>query len=377
MKVSDFEYELPADRIAHDPIEPRDAARLLVHEIDSDATSHRLVRDLPEHLEPGDLLVVNDTRVVPARLRGRRASGGAIEVLVLGPAPRAGSFGGLSVRALAKPGKRIKLGEPFELEGGRLVGWAVERVRHPDGRLAAEWIVELADPMKRGLGLFELLEEFGRMPLPPYIRRDPQSDSRTALDRERYQTVFAREAGAVAAPTAGLHFTPALCAALDARGVERVAVTLHVGVGTFQAVDVEDVADHTMHAESFVLSDATAEAIARTRARGGRVIAVGTTSVRVLEACADETGGTDSRGGRGRVRAGAGETSIFITPGYEFRVVDALLTNFHLPRSTLLMLVSAFAGRDRVLRLYGEAIAGGYRFYSYGDAMFLTRRSAT
>ncbi len=366
MKVSDFEYELPADRIAHDPIEPRDAARLLVHEIDRDATRHRLVRDLPELLQAGDLLVVNDTRVVPARLRGRRPSGGAIELLVLGPAPRVASFGGTCVSALAKPGKRIKLGERFELEGGRLVGWAVDRMRLDDGRLGAEWVFEIADPENRGRGLHQLLEEFGRMPLPPYIRRDPQFDSRSALDRERYQTVFARAAGAVAAPTAGLHFTSQLCAALDARGVERVAVTLHVGVGTFHAVDVEDVAHHVMHAEEFVLTEATATAIARTRARGGRVVAVGTTSVRVLEACADGAGG---------VRAGAGHTSIFITPGYRFRVVDALVTNFHLPRSTLLMLVSAFAGRERILRLYSEAIAASYRFYSYGDAMFLERPS--
>ncbi len=364
MKVSDFEYDLPEDRIAHDPIEPRDAARLLVHDVPNDATRHGIVRDLPQLLSERDLLVVNDTRVVPARLRGRRASGGAIELLVLKPVERASSFGGTCVSALAKPGRRIKLGERFDLEGGRLHGWAVERTRQDDGRPAAEWIFEIADPSASGRDLRQLLDEFGRMPLPPYIRRAPDLDPRSALDRERYQTVFAREPGAIAAPTAGLHFTPQLFAALDARGVERASVTLHVGAGTFQSVEVDDVADHTMHSESFALPAATAEAIARTRARGGRVVAVGTTSVRVLEACADE---------RNVVRAGAGETSIFLTPGYRFKVVDALLTNFHLPRSTLLMLVSAFAGRERILRLYREAIHAGYRFYSFGDAMFLVR----
>jgi S-adenosylmethionine:tRNA ribosyltransferase-isomerase len=239
---------------------------------------------------------------------------------------------------------------------------AVERSVGTDGRPGAEWRFVLRDPRRPGEPLDELLERAGRMPLPPYIRRGRGQDPLRQLDRERYQTVFAREPGAIAAPTAGLHFTPELLAGLAAHGVERAALTLHVGLGTFLPVTSERVAEHRMHAEAFVLPAPTAAAVERARARGGRVVAVGTTVARGLETCADE---------RGRVAPGAGETSLFITPGYRFRAVDVLLTNFHLPRSTLLMLVCAFAGRERVLRLYREAVEAGYRFYSYGDAMLV------
>jgi S-adenosylmethionine:tRNA ribosyltransferase-isomerase len=361
VKLSDFDYELPPERIAHVPCEPRDAARLLVHERASGRSEHRRVRDLPEVLLPGDLLVVNDTRVVPARLCGTRASGGAVELLVLGPAQPAGDE--LRWRALVKPAGRLRIGERIELEGGALEAEAQERVLDADGSPGAEWILALRDPRAPGRPLDELLEESGRMPLPPYLRRPRGDDAERARDRERYQTVFASERGAIAAPTAGLHFTPELLARLEERGVERARVTLHVGVGTFLPVTADLVEDHRMHAERYELSAETAAAVARARARGGRVVAVGTTSVRVLETCA---------GADGVVRAGAGETRLFLKPGDRFSAVDALLTNFHLPRSTLLMLVSAFAGRERVLALYQEAIAAGYRFYSFGDAMLLT-----
>jgi S-adenosylmethionine:tRNA ribosyltransferase-isomerase len=390
VKTSDFDYELPESAIAQEPAVPRDAARLLVYDIARDRTEHRTARDLPEILRAGDLLVVNDTRVRPARLFGRRASGGSVELLMLGPvamgatstkgatepagptrtegapgAPGAACTTGASAtpgrwRAFVKPAKRLRSGESVELEGGALVARAVERVA--DG---AEWIVEIQDPRAPSRSVEELLEERGHVPLPPYIHRgfrtDPD-DASEARDRERYQTVFAAHPGAVAAPTAGLHFTHELLARLAERGIERASVTLHVGAGTFQPVQVEEVEEHCMHAEEFVLDDAAVAAVERARARGGRVIAVGTTSARVLESCAGEDG---------RLHASAGSTRLFITPGRRFRAIDGLLTNFHLPRSTLLMLVSAFAGRERVLRLYREALERGYRFYSYGDAMLL------
>ena len=361
MKLSDFDYDLPPECIAQTPVRPRDAARLLVHSIDADMTEHRLVRDLPQLLAPGDLLVLNDTRVRPARLCGRRATGGAVELLVVGPA-------GTTVegeplwRALVNPARRLRAGERLEMEDGALEAHAVERLADEHGRLGGEWSFVLRDPRRPEATLDEILESVGRMPLPPYIRRGRARDPQRQLDRERYQTVFAREAGAIAAPTAGLHFTAELFAALAARDVERTAVTLHVGLGTFRPVTAEDLDSHQMHTEPFDLPQEAAQSVHATGARGGRVVAVGTTVTRVLESCADESG---------RLRPGAGETSLFVRPGYSFRVVDALLTNFHLPRSTLLMLVSALAGRERVLRLYREAIDGGYRFFSYGDAMLL------
>jgi S-adenosylmethionine:tRNA ribosyltransferase-isomerase len=261
-------------------------------------------------------------------------------------------------RAFVRPAKRLRAGDEIELEDGAVRARAMARVAGEDGRLGPEWVLDL----EAGGGfatLDEALEARGRMPLPPYIHRERACDPDAARDRERYQTVFAREAGAVAAPTAGLHFTGDLLGALRARGVEIASLTLHVGAGTFQPVQSEDLDAHRMHAEEFTLPQETADAVSRTRARGGRVIAVGTTSVRVLETCA---------GPDGRLQAGSGSTRLFIQPGWTFQSVDGLVTNFHLPRSTLLVLVSAFAGRERVLRIYREALERGYRFYSYGDA---------
>lgn len=362
MRVSDFDFELPDDRIAQEPAEPRDAARLLAHGIVSGRTEHAHVRDLPRFLRRGDLLVVNDTRVVPARLCGVRRSGGALDVLVLGPVPASAPT---LWRAFVKPGGRLKPGEQFELEGGALLARAVARPVLADGRPGPEWHLAIDDGTGRGRAVPALLEEEGRMPLPPYIRRAREAAEVRARDRERYQTVFARASGAIAAPTAGLHFTPELLAELERIGVERASVTLHVGLGTFLPVTAENVEDHAMHSEEYELDAAAVEKLERTRRAGGRVVAVGTTSVRVLESACDADG---------RLRAARGSTSIFLTPGAPFRVVDVLFTNFHLPKSTLVMLVSAFAGRERTLALYSEAIERGYRFFSYGDAMLLARR---
>jgi S-adenosylmethionine:tRNA ribosyltransferase-isomerase len=348
VKVADFDYELPPERIATEPLEPRDAARLFVHRRAADQSEHRSVKDLPDLLQPGDLLVVNDTRVRSARLLGRRASGGAVELLLL-ERDAAGRW-----RSLVKPAGRLRPGERIELEGGALHARLLERARGADGALAPEWWLELEGPGDPE----QLVERHGRMPLPPYILRARGAAPERDADREAYQTVFARASGAVAAPTAGLHFTPELLAALAARGVERASVTLHVGLGTFQPVAVADTSEHRMHSERFELPQATVQAVAAARARGGRVVAAGTTTLRALESAA--LGGS--------LQAGARETDLFITPGFRFRVVDLLVTNFHLPRSTLLMLVSAFAGYEHVRALYAEAIERGYRFYSYGDA---------
>ncbi|MBL8861322.1 MAG: tRNA preQ1(34) S-adenosylmethionine ribosyltransferase-isomerase QueA [Planctomycetes bacterium] len=356
MKTSDFDYELPPTAIAAHPAEPRDAARLLVHEIAADRTRHLHVRDLPEVLAAGDLLVVNDTRVRPARLLGRRATGGALEILLV--EPRADGLW----RALVKPAARLVPGAQFELEEGVLRGTAIERPPRTDGELGAEWIVRLEPGAGRTGGVDDLLERHGRMPLPPYLRRARGATPEHATDRERYQTVYARVPGAIAAPTAGLHFTPELLERLASAGVARAAVTLHVGLGTFQPVEVEDLECHAMHAEEYELDAEAAAQVAAARARGARVVAVGTTAFRVLESCA-----APAR----LVHAGRGATRLFVRPGTPIQVVDALLTNFHLPRSTLLMLVSAFAGRERILRLYAEALARGYRFFSYGDALLL------
>ena len=361
MKLSDFDYELPPDRIAQVPADRRDDARLFVHDVAADASSHRTVAELPELLDPGDLVVVNDTRVVPSRLWVRRPSGGRVELLLLEPvADRPGSW-----RALVNPARKLKVGELLGVDedGERTpLVRAERRLARDDGVPGPHWIVEwvAAEPIEA------VLERVGVMPLPPYIDR-AVDDPRATLDRERYQTVFAREPGAVAAPTAGLHLTEAILGGLRERGVELAKVTLHVGEGTFRPVEVEDVREHAMHAERYTLSEETAASVARCRERGGRVVAVGTTSVRTLESQA---------AGGGLVRAGSGATDLFLTPGAELRVVDALLTNFHLPKSTLLMLVSAFAGRERILRLYAEALEAGYRFLSYGDAMLLTSPGA-
>jgi S-adenosylmethionine:tRNA ribosyltransferase-isomerase len=334
LRVEDFRYELPPERIAQEPCRPREVARLLVHEASGSRTSHRRVGELPDLLEPGDLLVLNDTRVLPARLRGRRA--------------------------MVQPARKLRAGERVEIAPGELELRALERPQDPAGRPGPEWIVELLGGAA-GESVEALLERFGELPLPPYIERGA-GDPRGARDREDYQTVYARHPGAVAAPTAGLHLGPDLLARLEERGVEKAFVTLHVGIGTFRPVEVEDTQDHVMHSERFALGSETVAAVERTRAGGGRVVAVGTTSVRVLESCVGEDG---------RLRPGAGETSLFLTPGHRFQVVDALFTNFLLPVSTLLILVCAFGGRERVLDLYREAIREGYRFYSYGDAMLL------
>ncbi|MCE9593108.1 MAG: tRNA preQ1(34) S-adenosylmethionine ribosyltransferase-isomerase QueA [Planctomycetes bacterium] len=350
MKVSDFDYDLPAERVAEVPAEPRDSARLLVHDVASGRTEHATVRDLPSFLASGDLLVVNDTRVRAARLLGFRASGGAVELLLV-EREASGRW-----RALVKPAGRLKPGEEVVLEDGALL--ARMHARGEDG----EWRVELLSAARREPATDAELERHGRMPLPPYLHRPRGDDPRRELDRASYQTLFARSLGAVAAPTAGLHFTPALVDALAARGVERATVTLHVGEGTFRPVEVDDTDAHAMHSEAYELSEATAAAARAARARRGRVVAVGTTSARTLETCALPDGSVEAR---------AGATRLFIVPPRKFQVVDVLLTNFHLPRSTLLMLVSAFAGRERTLALYREAIERGYRFYSYGDAMLL------
>jgi len=302
---------------------------------------HSRVRDLALWLEPGDLLVVNATRVLPARLRGHKLSGGKAEALLLGPVAGAAN----RYRALLRASGRLKTGQKY-------------RFGHPREHLDAELLAIEDD----GVALLAFAPdaqpyEAGEMPLPPYIRRSAPEPE----DVERYQTVFAHVPGSVAAPTAGLHLSPRVLAALEARGVERAEVILHVGPGTFRPVRATDVALRRLHAERFELPPATARRIAQTRARGGRVVAVGTTTARVLEACAVEDG----------VEARRAETDLFLLPGSRFRVVDALLTNFHLPRSSLLLLVAAFAGREAVLRAYAEAVRTGYRFYSYGDAMLI------
>jgi S-adenosylmethionine:tRNA ribosyltransferase-isomerase len=353
MRTSDFDYDLPQQLIAQEPVEPRDSARLLVHRVRDDVTTHGHVSDLPHLLEAGDLLVMNDTRVLPARLFGRRATGGAVEFLFVRPR------GDGAWWAMARPAARLRPGEIIELEDKQHVALAVERCGAEDEENADLWAIQLSHRERGPVPAEEVMATLGHMPLPPYIRRDAASDPNP--DRERYQTVYAARPGAVAAPTAGLHITEGLLERVAARGVETAFVTLHVGPGTFRPVTEEDLGKHVMHSESFELTEKTAEAVARCRERGGRVVAVGTTTVRVLESCSRGNG----------VRPTTGETNIFLRPGRELQVVDALLTNFHLPRSTLLMLVSAFVGRERTLRLYAEAMERSYRFYSYGDAMFL------
>jgi S-adenosylmethionine:tRNA ribosyltransferase-isomerase len=343
VKLSDFDYTLPEALVAQEPLSPRDASRLLVLPARGEA-EHRTFAELDRLLAAGDLLVFNDTRVIPARLVGRKASGGKVELLLC--EPLAGGAG-RRWRALGQASKPIRAGAELAFDG------LSARVVAEEGE--GFYDVELD---REGPALEEALARAGRIPLPPYIRREPG-----ALDRDRYQTIWARAPGSAAAPTAGLHFTEALLARLEARGVRRASVTLHVGPGTFLPVRGESLERHRMHAERYEVPPAAAEAIAACRARGGRVVAVGTTTVRTLESAVDGA----------RVAPGAGRTTLFVRPGYAFRAVDVLVTNFHLPRSTLLMLVCAFGGTGRVLAAYGEAIARRYRFFSYGDAMLLFR----
>jgi len=343
MRTDDFDFELPRAAIAQYPARPRDASRLLVA---AEPLQDCRVRDLPRLLRPGDLLVVNDTAVLPTRLRGLRGAV-AVEATLVEPETD-GCW-----RALVRPARRLKPGDTVEFARGFT---AQVRHKNEDGSVVFDFGCD-AD------AVLNALDRHGSMPLPPYIDRleaDPQ-------DRQDYQTVYAARPGAVAAPTAGLHFTPALLAALQAAGVGRVAVTLHVGPGTFLPVKAEHVGDHVMHAERGEIGPDAAAAIAACRAAGGRIVAVGTTALRLLETAV---------GADGRVSVWSGATSLFITPGYRFRAVDLLLTNFHLPRSTLFMLVCAFAGTARMRAAYAHALASAYRFYSYGDACLLQRSEA-
>ncbi|WP_448661879.1 tRNA preQ1(34) S-adenosylmethionine ribosyltransferase-isomerase QueA [Sphingomonas sp. CJ20] len=341
MNVDLFDFELPAERIALRPAEPRDSARLLV--LDGDATRDAHVGDLPAMLRAGDLLVFNDTRVIPAQLDGMRGNARIGATLHKREGPR-------RWRAFVRNGRRLAEGDTIDF--GRDVT-ATASDRGEDGSFALEFGGD--EPVEL------LLERCGRMPLPPYIASKRPTDARDADD---YQTMFAAEPGAVAAPTAALHFTPALIAALDAAGIGHATLTLHVGAGTFLPVKASDTTDHKMHAEWGRIDQPTADRLNAVRAAGGRVIAVGTTSLRLIESA---TGEDDV------IRPFEGDTSIFITPGYRFKGIDGLVTNFHLPRSTLFMLVSALMGLDRMQAAYAHAIAGGYRFYSYGDASLLLR----
>ena len=350
MKVSDFDFDLPAELIAQNPPAERGDSRLLVVHRESGRFEHTTFARLVDFLEPGDLMVVNDTRVFPARLLGRRVpSGGAVECLLL----RQVSVGSAVVwDALMHPGQKLRPRSRFVFEGAGepLHGEVLER--HFYGRRTIRLWTDDRE------GVRAVIERLGHMPLPPYITRvdDPS-------DRERYQTVYAREEGSVAAPTAGLHFTPALLDALEAKGIERAAITLHVGYGTFKPVRVDRVEDHQVDPESFTVSSETAAALTRAKREARRIVAVGTTTARALETLAVSEDGA--------IAAASGETQLFIHQGHRFQVVSALITNFHLPRSSLLMLVAAFAGRDLILSAYRDAIAARYRFYSYGDAMLI------
>lgn len=355
MRVDLFDFDLPEDRIALRPAEPRDVARLLVVR-PGEGFEDRIVRDLPDLLEPGDVVVFNDTKVIPAQLSGMRRRGDAVAQVDATLHMRAAPDRWL---AFVRPGKRVAAGDRIRFGHsntscllGALDATVVEKREAGEVLLA----FDLSGPL-----LDEALHAVGHVPLPPYIASKRGDDER---DRSDYQTIYAREEGAVAAPTAGLHFTPELMRRLDEKGIERRFVTLHVGAGTFLPVKAEDTKDHRMHAEKGEVSAETAAALNAARRRGGRIVAVGTTSLRILESAASADG---------TVKAWSGETSIFITPGYAFCAVDVLMTNFHLPRSTLFMLVSAFSGLETMRKAYDHAIADGYRFYSYGDASLLFR----
>ena len=340
MKTSDFYFDLPQELIAQTPLERRDASRLLTLDKVTGEWEHRHFYDLPEYLHPGDCLILNDSRVLPARLLGQRLpGGGACEVLLLI------DKGEGTWECLVRPGRKMKPGARLSFGNGELTAEVTEEL--PGGNRLVHFNYD---------GIFlEVLERLGKMPLPPYIKEELQ-------DSERYQTVYSKVLGSAAAPTAGLHFTPELLETIAAKGVGIGYVTLHVGLGTFRPVKEENITDHEMHSEYCVISQETADLINRTKAAGGRCVCVGTTSCRTLESFAAEDG---------HMEPSAGWTDIFIYPGYKFKVMDALVTNFHLPESTLVMLVSAFAGREHILNAYAEAVKERYRFFSFGDAMFI------
>ena len=340
MKTSDFNFELPEELIAQDPLEDRSASRLLVLNKETGETEHKIFKDIIDLVNPGDCLVLNNTKVIPARLLGVKEDTGAhVEVFLLKKLSKD------TWETLVKPGKKLKPGA---------------RVIFGDGLLTATILDTMEEGIRKVLfeydGIFEeVLDKLGEMPLPPYI-------THKLKDRDRYQTVYARYDGSAAAPTAGLHFTKELLASLEAKGVRIAYVTLHVGLGTFRPVKVDDVANHHMHSEHYIITGEAADIINTTKENGGRVICVGTTSCRTIESAADDTG---------KVIPGENDTQIFIYPGYSFKVLDALITNFHLPESTLVMLVSALAGKDNIMKAYKEAIDLRYRFFSFGDAMFI------
>lgn len=341
MRTSDFDYTLPEERIAQTPVEPRDHARLMVCDPAADTIQHRHFYDLPEYLRPEDVLVLNETKVLPARLYGHREdTGGTIEFLLLKRLDKD------RWEVILRPGRRAKPGIRFVFGEGQLAA-EVESTT-PEGGRVVRFFYD---------GVFEsLLDELGQMPLPPYIHEK-------LSDPTRYQTVYAKEDGSAAAPTAGLHFTPELLERIRAKGIDIIPILLHVGLGTFRPVKEDDLSNHHMHSEFYAVSEDAAMRINAARPRGGRIVCVGTTCVRTLESAADEAG---------IIHPGSGETDIFITPEYKLRAVDALVTNFHLPKSTLLMLVASLMGRERMLAAYEEAIQQEYRFFSFGDAMFIS-----
>ena len=335
--IEDYNYSLPDERIAKYPLQQRDASRLLVLDRETGALRHQHFYDIIEYLRPGDCLVMNDSRVLPARLLGHRPTGGAVEVLLLR------DLGDKKWECLCKPGRKMQVGHQVIFGNGELTATVVEV--QETGNRVIEFHYE---------GIFlEVLERLGKMPLPPYIKAE-------LADQERYQTVYSREIGSAAAPTAGLHWTPELLEKAKAKGVKLAFVTLHVGLGTFRPVQVENVLEHHMHAELCMISAETAEILNRTKAEGGRIICVGTTSCRTLESLVNDDGSFEAK---------SKWTEIFIYPGYQFKAMNGLITNFHLPESTLVMLVSAFAGREHVLSAYEEAVQERYRFFSFGDAM--------
>lgn len=341
MKTTDFDYNLPEALIAQTPIEPRDASRLMVCDRQTGERSHHIFREIIDFLNPGDALVINDTRTIPARLIGQREhTGGAVEVLLLR------RFNAHCWEALVKPGKKLQPGTTCVFGEGRLRAEILDRTDAAGGRI-------VRFDYK---GIFEaLLDELGTMPLPPYIHE-------TLQDAQRYNTVYAKTDGSAATPTAGLHFTHDLLERIRLKGIHIIPVLLHVGLSTFRPVKVEDLDEHVMHSEYYEVTQDAADTLNATRSRDGRIVCVGTTAVRTLETVSDE---------QGKIHAGSGDTSIFITPGYTFHAVDALITNFHLPQSTLLMLVSAFMGQRNAMAAYSEAVEMGYRFFSFGDAMLI------